>query len=341
MPDMPGLKLVKTIFSRRSSKDLVVDLPSLVEVKTDEQPILIQNFNPNAYTVVSRLGRGSFGYVDLVRSGETFYALKYQKARRRNFGEEIDTLVYISQKGDHDNIAKLHWASGDDTKTGLIAMEYIDGISLNRLTTPMNESQLRLVTRQVVSGLRFLHSIGVVHRDIKPENIMLDRNGNVKIIDLGIAHNFSTTAPDTATGSLLYMSPEQICCLDRPISYGPRVDCWALGISLIELALGKLPNNDLSKSEVVSTIKKGDSPTLAKMKRQFRVDTDFSADFHDFVSACVKRNPQERPSAMELSHHRWLMEEEEEQVKESLVNLVKDNLQRRRLSSSGRRNSQK
>ncbi|PRP87518.1 hypothetical protein PROFUN_00729 [Planoprotostelium fungivorum] len=153
----------------------------------------------------------SFGYVDLVRSVGTFYALKYQKARCRA-------------------IARLHLASGDDAKTGLIAMEYIDGISLNRLTTPMDESQQSLSYRPTI-----------------------------------------------------FLQPHQTPPLALSSRYPPS--------NLIRASCGLLRFRHLTHPtcEVVITIKKGDSPTQARMKRQFRVDTDFSADFHNFVSACEKK----------------------------------------------------
>lgn len=270
--------------------------------------------------------------MDLVRSNGALFALKCQKTRQPAFGGEIDAHLLVCQRGDHENIVKLHYASGNDHKTGLIAMEYCDGVSLNRLPG-LTEEQLRVVARQVVSGLQFLHNIGIVHRDIKPENLILCRSGTVKIIDLGVAHNLNSSRPSSASGTLYYMSPEQVCCMDHPLSYGTEVDCWALGVSLVELALGRTPNSHLTKSETVSTIKKGDPPTLGRMKRIYGIHRDFSVDFQDFILQCLKRYPHERSSAEQLSHHPWLKTQDREHVVESLQLAAKD----RRDSNSRRK----
>lgn len=260
--------------------------------------------------------------MDLVSSSGTLFALKQQKARRQNFGEEIDTHVKVSQNGDHDNVVKLYYASGNSCKTGLIAMEYCNGISLSSLATWMNESQLRIVTRQILSGLVFLHSIGIIHRDIKPENIIVGRDGIVKIIDLGVAADFKSYAPDTPSGSLLYMAPEQIGCMEKPIQYGPAIDIWALGISLIELALGRLPNAELSKSSLISAVTRGDAPTLAKTSRLCKVHNHFSMDMHDFISTCTRKDPNLRPTAEEMTKHAWLLEPQNDAEMQSLRDLV-------------------
>ncbi|PRP88876.1 serine/threonine-protein kinase 10-like [Planoprotostelium fungivorum] len=327
MPDS-GFKIVKTFFARKSSKEIPVDLPVVEEDAVDSTQHG-RAFDRRNYSIVTRLGRGSFGHVDLVRSNGNLYALKSQKTRQPAFGGEIDAHLLVCQRGDHQNIVKLHYASGNDNKTGLIAMEYCDGMSLSRLTTLLSEDQLRPIARQVVSGLMFLHSIGIIHRDVKPENLILCRDGTVKIIDLGVAHNTNTSSPTSASGTLLYMSPEQITCMDHPLSYGDKVDCWAMGVSLVELALGKLPNAHLPKHEAVAIIKKGDPPTLGRMKRTHNIDREFSVDFQEFILSCLKRSPHERASAVELSRHRWLTMQDEDGVTQSLVDIVNEGLRRR------------
>jgi len=185
MPDVP--KFVKKL-SNPFLKSRAHSIPSpVIEEKVQVVNSVSSagddalNFDPKSYTAVGKLGKGCFGRVDLVRSGDGLFALKQQKTNKTCFGDEIDVHLKISKNGDHPNIAKLYYASGNHNKTGLIAMEYCTGCSLGTLATYLTEGQLRVVAREVLEALSFLESIKVIHRDLKPDNIIIGRNGEVKI----------------------------------------------------------------------------------------------------------------------------------------------------------------
>lgn len=126
-------------------------------------------------------------------------------------------------------------------------MEFVDGVTLRqaiaaRTLTP--EKALAIVP-QICEALAYAHQLGVVHRDIKPENILLDREGNVKIADFGLAKlaggetpEWSLTGSRQVMGTPHYMAPEQF---EAPRSVDHRADIYALGVVFYEMLTGELP----------------------------------------------------------------------------------------------------
>ncbi len=106
------------------------------------------------------------------------------------------------------------------------------------------DKALRIVP-QTCEALQYAHEEGIVHRDIKPESILLDRRGNVKIADFGLAKLLGTISPDSARtgshqvmGTLRYMAPEQ---LEKPLTVDHRADIYSLGVVFYEMLTGELP----------------------------------------------------------------------------------------------------
>ncbi len=127
-------------------------------------------------------------------------------------------------------------------------MEYVDGINLrqaigepNRLTP----EQALAIVPQVCEALQYAHDQGIVHRDIKPENVLLDKQGNVKIADFGLAkllgqekNHLHLTGTQQVMGTPHYMAPEQ---MEKPQSVDHRADIYSLGVVFYELLTGELP----------------------------------------------------------------------------------------------------
>ena len=129
----------------------------------------------------------------------------------------------------------------------IILMEFVDGLNLRGLLREGRlkpEEALRIVP-QICEALQYAHEEGIVHRDIKPENILLDRRGNVKIADFGLAKLLGTMTSDSALtgsrqviGTLRYMAPEQ---MERPLEVDHRADIYSLGVVFYEMLTGELP----------------------------------------------------------------------------------------------------
>lgn len=144
---------------------------------------------------------------------------------------------------DHPNIVKVFDVSVTD-KLQYIVMEYIDGITLKDYMTrrgePLTWKEVIHFAEQILEALDHAHHKGVVHRDIKPQNIMLMADGNVKIMDFGIARFSraeSQVVSDKAIGSVHYISPEQA----KGDVTDAKADIYSMGIMLYEMLSGKLP----------------------------------------------------------------------------------------------------
>ena len=160
------------------------------------------------------------------------------------FVAEAKTLVTLA----HGNIVPVYELGVIDD-TYFIAMEYIDGPTLYRLTETLRRRQVAMeppiaawITARILEGLDYAHrkGDGVIHRDLSPRNVMLSRDGEVKLVDFGIAVTLGTAGDDTAgesapTGSFPYMSPEQV--RKEPLTV--QTDLFSVGVLFWEMLAGR------------------------------------------------------------------------------------------------------
>ncbi|PIK37987.1 hypothetical protein BSL78_25188 [Apostichopus japonicus] len=132
-------------------------------------------------------------------------------------------------------------------------IEFCEGGALDdimlELEKPLMEPQIKVVCKQTLEALVFLHSSRVIHRDLKAGNILLTAAGNIKLADFGVSAQNKKTAQkrDSFIGTPYWMAPEVIVCetfKDKPYSY--KADIWSLGITLIEFAEMEPPFHDLN-----------------------------------------------------------------------------------------------
>ena len=198
------------------------------------------------YRVVRRIGAGGMAKVYLgehrdVASLKVVLKVLSDSRLIERFRQEADKLALLDG---HPNVCQIKGFFSHEEDT-VIAMEFIDGASLDDLLhqqdpMPMAEA-LRIVT-DVVGVLEFAHQRGVFHRDIKPSNIMLDKSGQVKVIDFGIAKGKSDPNLTTAgamCGTPAYMAPEQFTGTEDT-DYS-LVDVYAVGTTLFRLITGQMP----------------------------------------------------------------------------------------------------
>jgi serine/threonine protein kinase len=159
------------------------------------------------------------------------------------FVAEAKTLVTLA----HGNIVPVYELGVVD-ETYFIAMEYIDGPTLYRLTESVARKDARIepalaawITARILEGLDYAHrkGEGVIHRDLSPRNVMLSRDGEVKLVDFGIAVTLGNAGEDESaqsapTGSFPYMSPEQV----RKEQLTAQTDLFSVGVLLWEMLVG-------------------------------------------------------------------------------------------------------
>lgn len=177
-------------------------------------------------------------------------------------------------------------------------MEYVAGGSVKdilRLRGPIPEIYIPILLREILLALHFLHTEKKIHRDVKAANILLSMDGQVKLADFGVAAKVteSVSKRNSFVGTPYWMAPEVI----SQSSYDAKADIWSLGVTSIELATGNPPHYSIPPINALFKIQTDPPPTL---------DHSFSASFRDFVSQCLQKDMNLRPSAEDLLNHKLI-----------------------------------
>lgn len=248
------------------------------------------------------LGRGTFGHVYVGFNSESgeMCAMKEvtlfsDDPKSKESAKQLTQEVAMLSRLRHPNIVQYYGCEmvGDRL---YIYLEYVSGGSIYKLLQEygeFGESAIRSYTRQILSGLAYLHTKNTVHRDIKGANILVDPNGRVKLADFGMAKHISGQAcPLSFKGSPYWMAPEVI---KNSNGYHLAVDIWSLGCTVLEMATSKPPFSQYEG--VAAMFKIGNSKELPEIPKHL------SDDGKDFVKQCLQRDPNRRPLASTLLEH--------------------------------------
>lgn len=201
--------------------------------------------------ILELIGCGGMGAVYKARQRQLdrIVALKIlppSAVQAEAFNERFAREARAMAKLFHPHIV-LIFDFGQSEGTPYFIMEFVDGVNLRQATRAgrLLPEQALAIVPQICEALQYAHDAGVVHRDIKPENILLDRRGQVKIADFGLAKllgqapsALSLTGSRQAVGTPHYMAPEQI---ENPQVVDHRADIYALGVVFYEMLTGELP----------------------------------------------------------------------------------------------------
>jgi serine/threonine protein kinase/TolA-binding protein len=222
------------------------------------------------------------------------------------FAREARALARLS----HRNIVAIHDA-GQAAEYYYFVMEYVAGANLRELirSRQIEPQQALAIVQQLCDALSYAHSIGVVHRDIKPENILVDRAGNVKIADFGLAKLVGADIPDASLtgseqvmGTWRYMAPEQ---LEGSRDVDHRADIYSLGVVFYELLTGEVPMGRFRPpSEKVQVDVRVDEVVLKSLEREPERRYQHASQVKTDVERCSSTPAQTSPS-----QGRWVRQE--------------------------------
>ncbi|XP_041839572.1 STE20-like kinase b [Melanotaenia boesemani] len=269
-------------------------------VRRDENPEEI-------WEIIGELGDGAFGKVFKAQNKQTgiLAAAKVIDTKTEEELEDYMVEIDILASCDHQNIVKLLDAFYYESKLWILiefcAGGAVDAVMLE-LERPLMEPQIRVVCRQTLQALAYLHENKIIHRDLKAGNILLTLEGDVKLADFGVSARNTKTLQrrDSFIGTPYWMAPEVVMCetsKDRPYDY--KADIWSLGVTLIELAQIEPPNHEMNPMRVLLKIAKADPPTLMQPSR-------WSPEFSDFLKRCLDKNVDNRWSTTQLLQHSFV-----------------------------------
>lgn len=280
-------------------KECATPLPSdVVSVtKTLETPAEVLTRGTtfaNRYEILEVLGSGGMGkvYRTLDKKLNEEVALKLinpEIASDKKTLERFNNELKIARKISHKYIGRMYELM-EDKDTPFITMEYVQGEDLKsfiRRSGQMAVGTTLRIASQVCEGLAEAHKLGVVHRDLKPSNIMIDKQGNAKIMDFGIARSIKAkgiTGAGVIIGTPEYMSPEQAEAKETD----HRSDIYSLGIVLYEMLTGQLPFE-------------GDTPLSIAMKQKGELPKDpkelnpqIPDDLSFLILKCLEKEKENR-----------------------------------------------
>uniref|UniRef100_A0A672JCB4 non-specific serine/threonine protein kinase n=1 Tax=Salarias fasciatus TaxID=181472 RepID=A0A672JCB4_SALFA len=235
-----------------------------------------RDVNPEEiWEIIGELGDGAFGKVYKAQNKQngTLAAAKVIDTKTEDELEDYMVEIDILASCNHHHIVKLLDAFYFEGKLWILiefcAGGAVDAIMLE-LERPLTEPQIRVVCKQTLEALIYLHESKVIHRDLKAGNILLSLEGDVKLADFGVSAKNTKTLQrrDSFIGTPYWMAPEVVMCetsKDRPYDY--KADIWSLGVTLIELAQIEPPNHEMNPMRVLLKIAKSEPPTLMHPSR--------------------------------------------------------------------------
>ncbi len=246
------------------------------------------------YKIVTELGKGGMGkvYRAIDQKIDEEIAIKLIKpeiAADKQTIERFGNEMKMARKIAHRNVCKMYYL-GEEKGAHYITMEYVPGEDLKgmiRMSGQLSTGMAIKVAKQVCDGLTEAHRLGVIHRDLKPNNIMIDKEGEARIMDFGIARLLKAkgiTGAGIMIGTPEYMSPEQV----EGKEIDQRSDIYSLGIILYEMLTGKVPFE-------------GDTPFTIGMKHKGetpqnpqKLNAQIPDDLNALILKCLQKEKDQR-----------------------------------------------
>src|SRR5687768_5149911 len=248
------------------------------------------------YRIVGLLGRGGMGEVyradDLKLSQPV--ALKFLPDHLLSDGAALARFhreVRVARQVSHKNVCRVY-DIGEVNGRHFLSMEFIKGEELSSLMRRIGrlpQDKAIQIARQVCAGLAAAHDVGFLHRDLKPANIMIDGDGDARILDFGLGGLAGEFAEEEVrAGTPAYMSPEQIEGKEQTV----QSDIYSLGLVLYELFTGKRAFEATSLHDLIKLRRSDTTPTTPS-----EIVKDLDPTIERVIDRCLQKKPADRPAS--------------------------------------------
>ncbi|KAF2762408.1 kinase-like protein [Pseudovirgaria hyperparasitica] len=258
---------------------------------------------------LKELGSGNGGTVSKVQHAATkvVMARKVIHVEAKNeIRKRIVRELRIMHDCNSEYIVDFYGAFQNESGDVVMCMEYMNTGSLDYISKtfgPVRVDVLGKIAEAVLGGLTYLWTAHrIMHRDLKPSNILVNSRGHIKLCDFGVSSELEGSIAETFVGTGTYMAPERI----QGSPYTVKSDVWSVGLSLMELAIGKFPfgsDNDGDEPggpqgilDLLQQIVLEPAPKLPKSDA-------FPSILEDMIAKCMMKDPNQRPSPQELYEH--------------------------------------
>ena len=254
------------------------------------------------YQIIEELGKGGMGrvYKALDTKIDEKIALKLIKpeiATDKKTIERFSNELKYARKIRHKNVCHMY-DLGEEKGNNYITMEFVEGEDLKsmiRMSGQLSTGMTIKVAKQICDGLSEAHKLGMIHRDLKPGNVMIDKNGDARIMDFGLVRSLeakSITGAGVMIGTPEYMSPEQV----EGKEIDKRSDLYSLGVALYEMMTGQVPFE-------------GDTPFTIGVKHKSeipqepkKINEQIPDDLNLLIMKCLEKEKERRYQTADEIH---------------------------------------
>jgi len=271
-----------------------ISAPLTETLETPKEELTTGSTFAGRYQIIEELGKGGMGKVYKAQDTDlkekvAIKLLKPEIAADKKTIERFRNELKFARKIRHKNVCQMYDLNKEEG-SHYITMEYVDGKDLKgmiRMMGQLSSGKTIFIAKQVCDGLAEAHKLGVVHRDLKPQNVMVDEEGNSRIMDFGIARSLKAkgiTAAGVMIGTPEYMSPEQVEGKD----VDQRSDIYSLGVILYEMVTGRVPFEG-DTPFTIGMKHKGEEPKDPK-----ELNTQLPEDLNLVILRCLEKDKEKR-----------------------------------------------